>query len=142
MARCQECNKFVHLDLMEEAEIVSAEFDYQTKTLTLEVRLARVCAECCEEMQEATLTITKTCNFKIPDWVDDSSLGGVECQLSPAETTVGSGSKLKTLFGVEGEVFVEATWREAGAAEDIEWSETIEITLDDGSLVALDFDEA
>ena len=41
MARCQECNKFVHLDLMEEAEIVSAEFDYQTKTLTLEVRLAR-----------------------------------------------------------------------------------------------------
>ena len=87
MARCPECNRFVHLDLMEEAEIADATFDYQTKTLTLEVRLARVCAECCAEMQEAVLTIVKTCNFKIPDWVDDSSLGEVECQLSPVETT-------------------------------------------------------
>jgi hypothetical protein len=141
VARCPECNKFVRLDLMEEAEIASAEFDYQTKTLTLEVRLARVCAECCTEMEETILTIAKTCNFKIPDWVDDSSLGEVECQLSPAETTVGSGSRLKTLFGVEGEVFIEAAWREAGADQDIEWSETIEITLGDGSVATSDFDE-
>jgi hypothetical protein len=141
MARCPECNRFVHLDLAEEIEIEDADFNYATKTLAVKIRLVRACSECCMEMQEGNLTITKTVDFKIPDWVDDSSLGEVECQLWPIETTTGAGSMFKTIFGVEGEVFIEAAWREEGADQDIEWSEVIEITIDDGNLVAVDFDE-
>ena len=138
MARCPECNRFVHLELSDEPDIQSVSFDLTTKTLTLEANLVLVCSECGTEMQGASLTMSKTVNIEIPDWVDECNLSEPECQLSAVEK---GGSKLKNIFGIDGEVYIEAIWREADKDYDNEWSECIEIGISDGNVNTSDFEE-
>lgn len=60
MARCQDCNKFVGLD-MQDPELES--IDLQGMEVSATVRIVRCCAECGNEMKEATLDM----NSEIPE---------------------------------------------------------------------------
>ena len=54
--RCPDCNRFVSYD-EPEAEIDS--YNFSEKQLTAEVRIVLKCAECGEELKEATKTFEK-----------------------------------------------------------------------------------
>jgi hypothetical protein len=61
--RCDNCNKFASLESPEEAEEQSTDFDSTTGQWNAEYRIVRNCADCGQEMKEAT--------FSFEDQLDD-----------------------------------------------------------------------
>jgi hypothetical protein len=90
--RCNNCNKFVGLDLAEGADVESIDVsgDEEGITVELSVRFARVCAECGDDLREGTAEVTHT--ISVADLIAEES-------------------KIKPFVGVNGKL-----------VDDIEWS--------------------
>jgi hypothetical protein len=55
--RCPTCNKFASFDTDTEPEISDEKFDDDTCVVSFNVRIVNTCAECSEELKEATFDV-------------------------------------------------------------------------------------
>jgi len=141
MARCPSCNRFVSLELSDEPEVNVATYDAESDTLTFEARLVRMCAECGEEMSEATVSFEKV--YKpdyfdppMPQWVSDLGvIEDLECEVSANEQTHPT-RRRDVFYGVEGTVTIAAESEDGNQT----WTGVIDLAGDEGGVEKDDFE--
>ena len=89
MARCSSCNKFVSMEMSDpEVDLNDIEIDYNddgtgTGTISGTVRIVRACAECGDELRDATLELMH--GFKLPPKGEAIKVDGKEFEAGEAE---------------------------------------------------------
>lgn len=117
--RCPDCNKFVGLDFGD-PEVQSLEVD-DSGTITCEVRIVRCCAECGQEMKEATLSMECDAPTGLTVGERDDAEWEVE-EESVEQVEEGGGRYAKSYFGAT--VVAKLTVTVDGKAT----SESVELT--------------
>ena len=118
--RCPNCSKFVSLE-MQEPEENATDFDTETGEITADYRIYRTCAECGEEMKEATIEFSDNAdpNFMEEHQGESHQLDAV---FSAEPLEEGGGRYVKSFFGVDLTVEITCT---CGATESVSLSEKI-----------------
>lgn len=103
--RCPDCQKFVSLEF-QDPEVESIEIE--GLTVTAMVRIVRVCAECSQEMKEATLEMSAELDASefADHWDEEKGEPREGCELTVEECGAdqieeGGGRYKKSYFGAE-----------------------------------------
>ena len=134
--RCESCCRFVSLE-HGEPEVESIDID-DNGQVEMEVRMARLCAECGEEIREAELGLILQAD--IPDEYIDANKYTVtidEPMLDMDERTEGKGRYMKTFFGVHG----DADWHVHDENDEEVCAGTLHISIADGEEAAGNFED-
>lgn len=110
---CPGCNKMVSLDF-QDPEV--SDLEYDDGKITASVRILRNCAECGEEMKEATLEVDLDVEF----CSGEGHVVSVEDKLSQLEE--GGGRYAKSYFGAEGTFDLKCS---CGKTAEVQWSDKV-----------------
>jgi len=115
--RCPDCNKFVSLEF-QPPEVDDLEYDGQNVTGT--VRLTRTCAECSQELKEATLDINAEVDA---EWAEKHDGHNISVEFDPEEIEEGGGRYAKSYFGAGGSIQVKCD--DCNETTEVEWSDKV-----------------
>ena len=115
MPRCPTCEKMVSLEM---GDIEVSDEEYAAGKLTASVRIVRTCADCSEEMKEATFEVDEEVEFC--DTEDKKHEVTVEAELEPLEE--GGGRYKKSFYGAVGQFKLTCS---CGEEMVVEWSDKV-----------------
>lgn len=127
MPRCPNCNKFVSVELADpEEQDLDASFDDKDKSqgsVSLEVRLVKTCADCGEELEEATLNLEEDFTLTHDEGCPDDAKAEATATLDSTDRQEGKRRSAKTYYGVDAQVSVTCSGCEAKAEVKMEGEE-------------------
>lgn len=135
--RCASCNKFVSFDTESDPEVENLEVDDEGN-VSMSVRIVNTCAECGDEMTEASMDIEVERDAYCQDWdehikekheaneegeIPEGKEPVLEVSEAGSERTSrseGKGRGMKTFYGakIDFEVKCKCEWTATGTAED------------------------
>lgn len=108
--RCPNCMKFVSF---EENEPETQDVELSDTSLSLEVRIVNVCADCGQELKEATIELSADLSPEATDHLDSTKGHELSAELESCDRTSrqdgkpGTPSRYRhTFYGAEAEVMV------------------------------------
>lgn len=107
--RCPDCQKFVSLEFDQEPEINNEEFDAEDGSYEIEIRIVRTCADCGQELKDATLNF----DGEIDGWEDikaahEGDDHDILMEVSPQndEYSKGKGRYMVSFFGASVDISI------------------------------------
>ena len=122
--RCNDCAKFVSLELGDLEVDVGVDNVDGNGAVTGTVRVVLVCADCSTELKESTLDVDAIVELSHNGACDGSSDLEVEVDFSAMDEFVPPKAKRqKHMYGAEGSISVSC---ECGAKGSVDWKQTVQ----------------